>query len=157
MAEQVLSLGENVFERWPPVVVGGLGEAPAVELVAVGLEVLAPVDLLEVLGVVRLGLGSFLCRLGLAEHSVDARLGGIEVDNRFVRLPLLEHRVFLELGLDQRFQLRTRHLQDLDRLAQLGCHHQLLGELLEELRLERHRPTLYRGTRTAYSRNFSPR
>ena len=67
------------------------------ELVTVGLEVLAPVDLLQILGVVRFGLWSFGRRLGLAEHPIDARLRGVEVDHGFVRLPLLEHRVLFEL------------------------------------------------------------
>ena len=145
MAEQILRLGEDVLERGPAVVVAGgiVRVARALKLVAVGLEILAPVDLLQVLGVL-LDLRRFSDRLGLAHHTVHRRLGGIELERALLRLAFLEHRVLLELVLDQRLELGARHLQDLDRLAQLGRHHQLLGKLLEELRLESHRQSLYR-------------
>ena len=57
---------------------------------------------------------------------------------------LFEHRVLLQLLVDQLFELGARHLQDLDRLPQLGRHHQLLAELLDEFGFQGHRCRTYR-------------
>ena len=54
---------------------------------------------------------------------------GVRVVGRRSLEALLEHRVLLELLLDQVDQLHARQLQQLDRLLELRRHHQLLREL----------------------------
>src|SRR5205085_11769668 len=51
---------------------------------------------------------------------------------------LFEERVLLDFGADEVDQLEPRELQQLDRLLQLGGHHQLLAEAKVLLELERH-------------------
>src|SRR5262249_38617056 len=66
---------------------------------------------------------------------------------------LLEHRVLGELLVDERLELGTRYLEDLDRLPQLRRHHQLLGEPL----LQDDTSVCHEVVRGYYRRNFSPR
>src|SRR5262249_3211092 len=128
--------------------------ARAVDVVAVVLRVLLPVDLADVRGRLDLRLLG-LRRLPLlcAVLPVDGRdLGGpLEL---LVQV-LLEDGILGELVINQGLELGPPPLQDLDRLAQLRRHDELLREPLleDDARVLSHR--MRRGG--YYSRNFSPR
>ena len=113
------------------------------------VEVLLPVDLaagdVALGGLLQIGLRVGL-RLGLDLRGFD---GLVEHRHQFgrglVQLGLgavgrfFQERVLLHLGADEIDQLQARELQELDRLLQLGSHHQLLAEAKVLLELERHR------------------
>src|SRR3989449_1344368 len=112
------------------------------------VEVLLPVDVVA-LDIafcarleVRLGdLGSGRGQLARLDALVQGR---DQLRRRFVELGLgaflrlFQERVLLHLGTDQIDQLEPRELQELDRLLQLGSHHQLLRQSQTLLQLQRH-------------------
>ena len=120
------ALDEDVLERGPPVVVVARRVAPArsVHVVAVVLGELLPVDLPDARGFLHLRL-----RLAVRLPVLGA---GLAVDRRhrvlglLLHLLLLEERILGELLVDEGLELGPGHLQDLDRLAELRRHHELL-------------------------------
>ena len=66
--------------------------------------------------------GIFMAVLGLGLGARGARRLVVALEG------LLEHRILLELLLDEPHELQARQLEQLDRLLQLGRHHQLLGQ-----------------------------
>src|SRR5262249_37511170 len=94
---------------------------------------------------------------------------GARLGVRFARLlggglhPILEDGVLHHLFTDQVDQLHARELKQLDRLLQLGGHHQLLAELEMLLDLHRHQrgpsrsPFLGRSRSIEFGVNISSR
>ena len=112
------------------------------------VEILLPVDVVALdvafVGLLEVRLGHFLRRCGqlarfdaLVERRDHLRRRLVQLGLRaFGRL--FEERVLLHLRADQIDQLEPRKLQKLDRLLQLGGHHQLLRHPQALLQFQRH-------------------
>ena len=136
------------------VVVVGRRRRGGVPVVAVVGEVVVPVDGVQPALGLQLGGGLALrgrlrpLLVALAAVVVEPLLGARRLLDRLLLGAalevLLEDRILLQLLVDQLLELGARHLQDLDRLAQLGGHDQLLAELLNEFGFQCHRFRPYR-------------
>ena len=152
---------ERIFNRGTAIVVVGFRRA-VLPVVGIILQVFAPVELLQRVqlahfnrGVVRFGrrhLGWRQFHLGahgLGRVAVVVAVGGrlirlcreaFEADFAAARFGHLEHRILLKFRLHDGLQFWDRELQDLNRLLELGRHHQLLAQpqFLSEFCLECH-------------------